>query len=219
MMPYAPSDGDFKKSTTILDNNNNCSTSMNKFPKHSYSKSNELKNYMENYGKNDAEFRESLRTFYKNLKSESKESFTPKSLAYRSEIQSHLKNDAYHSNSEKNIRYIKTSNGSMVTYVPIKDELDDEIRARAKKQQDASSTGKMKTGVYFRLNKENLPHMYTTSEDDEDDEEAALSNARKIKLRNPDNQAKRNRSIFDDSSLFIPSSSINHRNNDDFSDQ
>jgi hypothetical protein len=35
----------------------------------------------------------------------------------------HLKEDnMYHTNSEKNVGYIKTSNGNLITYVPVKDE-------------------------------------------------------------------------------------------------
>ena len=57
--------------------------------------------------------------FYKDKATESEEQFASKSGVFSSVVMPHLKSDnAYHRNSDKNVGYIKTSSGSIITFVP-----------------------------------------------------------------------------------------------------
>lgn len=137
--------------------------------------------------RDDEEFKEWMRTFYKDKKSEAKESYNPKPLSYRAKIQSHLQEQALHSNGDKNIRYIQVSNGAMMPYVPIKEELEHETRV---KRENRIGGGALLPKLTF--NKSHEPFTYTIEDE--------LTNSFKLKLHNPDNQVKRNRSVFFDNS-------------------
>lgn len=101
-------------------------------------------------------------------KTESQSSFTHKiPTISRARIRSHLKDDrTFHTNSEKNIGYLKTSEGALITYVPFK--------------EDALSG-------YDYKNYTVIKEKPTLSEQPPYD-----NNHIKIKLHNPNNQVRRN---------------------------
>lgn len=69
--------------------------------------------------------------FYSDKQSEFKSSYNPKEYATKSRLSPDLallkKDNTYHTNSEKNIRYIRTSNGSIITFVPNSEEIRPEF--------------------------------------------------------------------------------------------
>ena len=152
-------------------------------------RSQELSDYLGKRGTED-DPKVALRTFYKDLKSESKDSFTPKPLSYRSNIVSSLQNDVYHTNSNKNIRYIRTSNGSMFPYVPNQDELREEreIKERAADHKALTNHHKKAKHVRIDINKLDISEFIADSQ---------LEAVKKPKFRNPENQVKRKFSILD----------------------
>ncbi len=74
--------------------------------------------------------RDSLANFYSDKRSEFQSSYDSKEVA-KSNMSSDLsllkKDNTYHTNSEKNIRYIRTSNGSIITFVPNSEEIRPEL--------------------------------------------------------------------------------------------
>lgn len=72
----------------------------------------------------------SLVNFYSDKRSEFQSSYNTKEVA-RANMSSDLnllkKDNTYHTNSEKNIRYIRTSNGSIITFVPNSEEIRPEL--------------------------------------------------------------------------------------------
>ncbi len=57
--------------------------------------------------------------FFKDKVSEADEQYSKKNKVFSSVVMPHLKQDStYHTNSEKNVGYIKTSSGSIITFVP-----------------------------------------------------------------------------------------------------
>jgi hypothetical protein len=70
-----------------------------------------------------------LSHFFNDKSSESHDNHSPKSLdKYKSQILPTIRNDnMYHTNGEKNISYIKTNNGSLLTFLPPKEEAKNEI--------------------------------------------------------------------------------------------
>lgn len=113
-----------------------------------------------------------LDSFFLDKLSESQTSFTPKDqLTNRSKIMSHLRNDnTFHTNNSKNIRFVKTSNGGLINYVPDEDEHP------------------ILVGI------SNLERPITPAE-----QLPYNNNHLKIKLGNPDNQYRRNFSVLQNS--------------------
>ena len=109
--------------------------------------------------------------FYQDKVSESDDKFASKSQVYSSVVMPHLKSDnAYHRNSDKNVGYIKTSSGSIITFVPFSQDsavLPAHVQPRARPRVASSKTEPM------------IPYD---------------GNHLKIKLHNPMNQLRRNQS-------------------------
>lgn len=74
--------------------------------------------------------KDSLVSFFSDKQSEFKSSYMPKDVPKRSISQDLAllkKDNTYHTNSERNIRYIKTSNGSIITFVPNSEDIRPEL--------------------------------------------------------------------------------------------
>ena len=56
--------------------------------------------------------------FYEDKMSEAGAEFSRKSQVYSSVVMPHTKTETHHTNKNKNVGYIKTSSGSIITFVP-----------------------------------------------------------------------------------------------------
>lgn len=116
--------------------------------------------------------------FFLDKLTESQFSFTPKEqIVSPTKIMSHLKNDhMFSTNAARNVRYVKTNNGGLINYVP-------------DPQFDSSSA------LLF-----NDPSLLSFNEPQQQQDQKISSpydnNHLKIKLRNPENSAKRNFSVL-----------------------
>ena len=114
--------------------------------------------------------------FFVDKFSESDSSFGYKDPIYSTKVMPHLRGDnMFHTNSEKNVGYIKTSNGNLITYVPVKDEEPIQIN------NNNNSVLRNSTNSMSNLKKSDPYNYYD-------------GNHLKIKRVNPLNQLRRNAS-------------------------
>ena len=78
----------------------------------------------------DGHQKNSLANFYSDKRSEFQSSYESKEVDKpntSSDLSLLKKDNTYHTNSEKNIRFIRTSNGSIITFVPNSEEIRPEL--------------------------------------------------------------------------------------------
>lgn len=114
-----------------------------------------------------------MESFYNGKQTESQSSFMPKTKTYRADVPAHLRQDGmYHSNSEKNLGFLKTSTGTLINFVPVNES-----------EENLQGLNVQKRPVQF--GQPPIP--------------AYNDNHLKIKLHNPQSQLRRNASTLNNS--------------------
>lgn len=119
-----------------------------------------------------------LDSFFLDKLSESQSSFNSKDQQkYKSSIMSHLRDDnLFHTNNNKNIRYVKTNKGGLINYIPVDDQNCH--------QNESSFIEPKKSTKDPVFSSSGIPYN---------------NNHLKIKLNNPGNVQKRNSSVLQNS--------------------